>query len=87
MQKKEIMSKVQEIIKPYVQNKDKLETLNEQTDFINDLKINSANIVDIVLDIESVYNIEIDNESIEKMFTVGAAIDIILLKSDKNDRK
>ena len=56
------------------------ENLSEETDFINDLKINSANLVDIILDVEDEYGIEIDNESMEKMLSVKSAIDIIEIK-------
>ena len=42
------------------------DNLTEQTDFLNDLKINSANLVDVVLDIETTFDIIIDNESMEK---------------------
>ena len=87
MKRNEIISRVKAIVQPYAQDKVVLENLTEQTDFVKDLKINSANIVDIVLDIESAYNIEIDNESIEKMNTVGSAIDIINSKKSENDRK
>ena len=45
--------------------------------FINDLKINSANLVDVILDIEEKYNIVIDNESMERMVNVKAAMTII----------
>ena len=45
--------------------------------FINDLKINSANLVDVVLDVEDEFDIEIDNDSMEKMLSVKAAIEII----------
>jgi acyl carrier protein len=69
--------KLKEIIRPYVKEQSALENLNETTDFINDLKINSANLVDIVLDIEEVFGIEIDNQSMEKMLSVKAALDII----------
>ena len=44
------------------------------------LKINSANLVDIVLDVEEVFKIEIDNESMAKMLTVEATINIIKSK-------
>ena len=50
------------------------------TDFINDLKVNSANLVDIVLDVEDVFDIEIDNDSMEKMLSVKAAVEIIETK-------
>jgi acyl carrier protein len=54
--------------------------ISEETDFINDLKINSANLVDVILDVEDEFGIEIDNESMEKMLSVKSAIDIIETK-------
>lgn len=80
MADKEIIEKLKTIVTPYVQNKDGLENFNEETDFINDLSINSANLVDVVLDVEDEFNIEIDNDSMDGMLTVGDAKRIILQK-------
>lgn len=81
MADKEIIEKLKTIVTPYVQNKDGLENFGEKTDFINDLKINSANLVDVVLDVEDEFNIEIDNDSMNGMLTVGDAKKIILQKT------
>ncbi|WP_035672526.1 acyl carrier protein [Flavobacterium sp. 83] len=80
MDKQEIIEKLKNIIKPYVQNKVAFDNLTEDTDFINDLKINSANLVDVILDIEEEFNIIIDNESMEKMLDLKAAMAIIETK-------
>lgn len=80
MTTEELIPKLKEIIKPYVRNEEAFKNLNEQTDFLNDLKINSANLVDVVLDIETAFDIIIDNESMEKMLNVKAAMDIITRK-------
>ena len=77
MTTEDIIAKLKIIIKPYVQNEKAFKKLSEDTDFINDLEINSANLVDIVLDVEDEFSIEIDNESMENMLTVKAAIHII----------
>lgn len=77
MREENLIKKLKIIIKPYVKNEEKLENLTEKTDFITDLMINSANLVDIVLDIEETFDITIDNESMEKMLTVEAALQII----------
>ena len=77
MKKAELIDKLKTIVKPYVQDEDAYQNLTAQTDFINDLKINSANLVDIVLDVEDAFDIEIDNESMERMLTVENAIEII----------
>ena len=73
MNKQEIIGKLKDIVKPYVQDQDAFENLTENTDFINDLKINSANLVDIILDVEEIFNIEIDNQSMEKMLNLVQA--------------
>ena len=61
-----------------------LDGINEDTDLIKDLKINSANIVDIIIDAESQYKIEIDFDSAEKMYKVGSCIDVILDKMNQS---
>jgi len=80
MTKEELLSKLKTIIEPYVQNQEGLSNLTEDTDFIKDLEINSANLVDVVLDVEDEFDIEIDNEAMEKMLTVKASIEIIEAK-------
>jgi acyl carrier protein len=80
MKKEEIIKKLTIIVKPYVQNEEAFKNLTEETDFINDLHINSANLVDIILDVEDAFDIEIDNDSMEKMLSVKAAIEVIETK-------
>ena len=80
MTREELIPSLQKIVKPYVQDQEAFKNLSEETDFINDLKINSANLVDIILDLEDEFDIEIDNDSMEKMLSVKAAMDIIETK-------
>ncbi|MBK7679761.1 MAG: acyl carrier protein [Chitinophagaceae bacterium] len=80
MNKEQLITSLKEIVKPYVRNEEGLASLTEETDFLTDLKINSANLVDVILDIETAYDIIIDNESMEKMLTVKAAMEIITAK-------
>jgi acyl carrier protein len=80
MEKETTIEKLKNIVKPYIKNQEGFENLTEETDFINDLKINSANLVDIILDIEEIFEIEIDNSSMEKMLTIKAALEIIETK-------
>ena len=54
--------------------------MDEDTDFIKDLKINSANLIDVILDIEDKYDIVFDNEAMDKMLNVKAALEIISTK-------
>ena len=83
MTKQEIINKLTIIVKPYIQNEEAFINISEKTDFINDLEINSANLVDIVLDVEDEFNIEIDNDSMEKMLSVKAVVLIIKEKQAK----
>ncbi|WP_231427540.1 MULTISPECIES: acyl carrier protein [Pedobacter] len=77
MNKEEIIAELKTIIKPYSEETAAFESIDEDTDFLTDLKINSANLVDIVLDIEEKFNIEIDNDSMAKMLTVKATVEVI----------
>ena len=77
MEKEEIITKLTTIVKPYVQNEEAFSKLTEDTDFIKDLEINSANLVDIVLDVEDEFRIHIDNDSMDKMLSVKAVVAII----------
>ena len=78
--KEELISRLQTIVSPYAQNKEALDAIHEDTDFINDLKINSANLVDVILDVEEEFDIVIDNDAMEKMLTVKASLNVIATK-------
>jgi acyl carrier protein len=80
MNQEQTLEKLKSIVKPFVKNEEAFQNLTEETDFINDLQINSANLVDIVLDTEEAFDIDIDNESMEKMLTIKAALEIINTK-------
>ena len=81
MNKEETIEKLKGIVKPYIKNDEAFRNLTEDTDFIKDLQINSANLVDIILDIEEAFGIEIDNQSMEKMLNIKAELEIIETKT------
>ena len=80
MNNDQLITSLKKIVKPYVQDEVAFENLTEETDFVNDLKINSANLVDVILDVEDEFDIEIDNESMEQMLSVKSAIKVITTK-------
>jgi len=80
MQEQEIIEKLTTVIKTYVEDKEALDGITPETHLINDLNINSAHLVDIILDTEEAFDIEIDDESAEQMLTVKAAVDIVSSK-------
>jgi acyl carrier protein len=82
MEKTALIEKLKVIIKPYIQDEEAFNNLSETTDFVRDLKINSANLVDIILDIEDAFDIRLENEDMEQMLNVQAAIDIVQSKQN-----
>jgi acyl carrier protein len=68
---------LKEIIKVYLPEDVTVEEINEESDFINELNINSANLVDIILDVEDAFDIRLENEDMDKMHTVKDALSII----------
>ena len=77
MTKEELIAKLKTIVQPYIQDEEAFSNLSENTDFISDLKINSANLVDVILDVEDEFDIRIENDDMEKMTSVKAAMDIV----------
>jgi acyl carrier protein len=80
MTKAELIVSLKQIVQPYVQDQEAFAQLSEETNFIDDLKINSANLVDIILDVEDAFDIEIEDDAMDQMLTVKAAIAIIQAK-------
>lgn len=80
MNNQELIDKLKVIVKPYIQNEEAYQNLTEATKFIEDLKINSANLVDVILDVEDEFDIEIGDEEMEQMMDVKSSIEIITKK-------
>ena len=60
-----------EIIRPFVKNQEALDSVNENTNILQDLKVNSARLVDIILDFEDAFDIEVEDEDADAVNTVG----------------
>jgi len=80
MNNQELIAKLKKIVKPYIQNEEAFQALNEETRFIEDLNINSANLVDVILDVEDEFDIEIADDEMEQMLDVKTSISIIANK-------
>lgn len=80
MQQQEIIDRLKEVIQTYVEDKEAFTKIDSDTHLINDLNINSAHLVDIILDTEEAFDIEIDDEAAEKMLTVQAAVEVVSQK-------
>jgi len=68
------------IIKVYLPEDISVEDIKPSSHLINELNINSANLVDVVLDVEDYFDITIEDDEIEKMDTVENSLAIITSK-------
>jgi acyl carrier protein len=78
MEQQQVMGKVVEILRPFVKNEAALKTVSMETSILGDLKINSARLVDIVLEIEDAFSIEVSDEAADQVKTVGDAVTLIV---------
>ena len=80
MTKDEVFNKIVDILKRYSKVDIKLENISMDTSLLDDLKINSARLVDIVLDFEDIFDIEVADEDADRVATVGDGVNLILAK-------
>ncbi len=77
----DVMEKIVTIVKPFVKEPSALTTLGPETSILDDLKVNSARLVDIVLAFEDEFDIEIDDDDADKVKTIGDATRLVLAKA------
>ena len=80
MSEQEIFDKVVKILEPYVKNEEAFASVAQATSMLEDLKVNSARLVDVVLAFEDEFDIEIADEDADAVVTVGDAVRIITEK-------
>ena len=80
MDSQEVFEKVVKILTPYVKNQEALEGVTLETHILDELKVNSARLVDVVLEFEDAFDIEIADEDVDSVETVGNAVDLITSK-------
>ncbi|HVN40644.1 MAG TPA: phosphopantetheine-binding protein [Myxococcota bacterium] len=80
MTKSEIFDRVVKILTPYVKNQEALASVSEKTHILDELKVNSARLVDVVLEFEDAFDIEIADEDVDSVETVGNAVELIEAK-------
>jgi acyl carrier protein len=73
--------KVVEIIKPFVKNTAAFGDARHDTRIIEDLGVNSARLVDIILAFEDEFGIQVDDESADRVRTLGDAVQMIVQKT------
>jgi acyl carrier protein len=81
MTEQEVFQQVVKILTPYVKNQEALDQVAMETNILEDLKVNSARLVDVVLAFEDEFDIEIADEDVDTVNTVGNAVTLILQKA------
>lgn len=71
---------LRDIIKIYLPEDVSVAEIGPDSHLLEELNINSANLVDIVLDVEDAFNIQLENEDMDQMKTVRDALAIIEAK-------
>ena len=82
MDRNEIRKKVVEIVGTYAKEKSALADVTDDTNILEDLKVNSARLVDVILDFEDAFDIEVEDEDADSVNTVGDAVNLIQSKID-----
>lgn len=76
-----MIAKLLKIIEKYSYNKELVQNATIDSKIISDLRINSTRIVDIILDIEEEFDIEIEDSALATLITVKDLMNIIETKS------
>jgi acyl carrier protein len=82
MDRADVTERVVKILTPWVKNEEALAAVSEATNILDDLKVNSARLVDVVIAFEDEFDIEIDDDDVDKVNTVGDAVGLITSKLD-----
>jgi acyl carrier protein len=80
MVEQDLLSRVVTIIKPFAKDQDALARATTTSRVLEDLKVNSARLVDIILAFEREFDIEVGDDDAGKVQTIGDAIGIIEAK-------
>ena len=80
MEQSEVFERVVKILTPWVKNDTALSSVAMETSILDDLKVNSARLVDVVIAFEDDFDIEIADEDVDSVNSVGDAVKLILEK-------
>lgn len=78
MTQAQVFDKVISILEPFVGNSESIRNARMETTILEDLKVNSARLVDVVLEIEDMFEIEVSDEDADNVRTVGDAVQLII---------
>lgn len=80
MDESTIFNKMIEILRSYTKDPSVLDKATMETHILNDLKVNSARLVDVIIKCEDVFGITVEDDEADKIGTIGDAVAIIKAK-------
>jgi acyl carrier protein len=80
MEQKDVFEKVMSILKPFAKDQAALAQAGPDTLIQKDLRVNSARLVDVVLDLEERFGIQVKDDEADKIRTVGDAVSLVMSK-------
>ncbi len=81
MNSDEIFNKLEPIIRGYLPDDAKDTEITRNSDLTQELNINSAHLIDVILDIEDAFGVEFSNDDLEKLRNLDDVIALIKAKT------
>jgi acyl carrier protein len=81
MDQKEVFDTVISILKPFAKDPAALAQAGMGTLIMKDLRVNSARLVDVVLELEERFGIQVKDEEAHKVRPVGDAVNLVVSKA------
>jgi acyl carrier protein len=80
MEETQVFKEMIEILRLYAKDKTHLDQATMATHILDDLKVNSARLVDVIIKCEDVFGITIEDDEADKIRTIGDAVELIKKK-------
>ncbi|HLK36672.1 MAG TPA: phosphopantetheine-binding protein [Polyangiaceae bacterium] len=75
-----MFAEIVSILKRFARNQEALAQATPQTTFLKDLRVNSARLIDIVIEIQEKFSIEVSDEEADKVHSIGDAVALVVSK-------
>jgi acyl carrier protein len=72
-----LYNEVVQIISKYSRAEEAMKGVSRSSSILGDLKVNSTRFVDILIEFEDKYNLQISDDDADKIETVGDAVDLL----------
>ena len=80
MEQSEVFERVVKILTPWAKNQEALASVSMDSHILDELEVNSARLVDVVIAFEDDFEIEIEDDEVDNVEKVGDAVRLILGK-------